>query len=150
MERDLYVCIYFMIVCQFPCHQTARCISDFSDWPFDTQSCDVVFRTFLSQQEVSFDSEEMSGSILGDFNKQWKMISALAIMNRTDGTNVKFTFVIQRYADAIYKNVHIPGYILITLTLSVLWMKQGSFLRSFVCGATIFLHFNLMDRVWWQ
>lgn len=104
----------------------------------------------MTKEEVSFDSEELSGSIFGDFNKQWKIKKALAIMNTTDGSRVKFTFEIQRYADSIYKNVHIPGYVLITMTLSVLWMRPGSFMRSFVCGASIFLHFNLMDRVWWQ
>lgn len=138
------------IICQFPCHQTARCKSNFTEWPFDTQSCDVVFRTFLSQEEVSFDSEEISGSFIADYNKKWKMISAYATMNRTDNTNVKFTFFIQRYADAIYKHVHIPGYVLITLTLSILWMKQGNIMRFVVCGMNIFLHFSLMDRVWWQ
>ena len=72
------------------------------------------------------------------------------MMNRTDGTNVKFTFVIQRFAAAIYRHVYVPGFVLIALTLSVLWMKEGSFMRSVLCGASIFLHFNLMDRVWWQ
>lgn len=57
------------VICQFPCHQSARCQGDFTDWPMDTQTCDVVFRTFLSQEEVSFDSEELSGSIVGNYNK---------------------------------------------------------------------------------
>jgi hypothetical protein len=76
------------VTCLFPCHQTARCKSDFTDWPFDTQSCDVVFRTFLTQEEVHFDSEALNGSFTDVFNKQWKMISAQGTMNRTDGTNV--------------------------------------------------------------
>lgn len=138
------------VICQFPCHQNAICRGDFSDWPFDIQSCDVVFRTFETQEKVSFDSEEISGSVIGDYNKQWKLISAVALMNRTDGTNVKFTFVIKRFAEAIYRHVYIPGYVLIALTLSVLWMKEGTFMRAVLCGASIFLHFHLMDRVWWQ
>jgi hypothetical protein len=138
------------VICQFPCEQSAKCRGDFKDWPFDIQKCSVVFRTFHNQEEVSFDSNELSGSIMGDFNKQWNLIRAYATLNTSDGTNVRFVFEIQRYAGAIFRHVYIPGYCLIALTLSVLWMKEGSFMRAFVCGVNIFLHFHLMDRVRWQ
>jgi hypothetical protein len=138
------------VICQFPCQQSAKCRGDFNDWPFDTQKCSVVFRSFQSPEEVSFDSNELSGIMMADFNKQWNLIRAYAMINMTDRTNVRFVFELKRYAGAIYRNVYIPGYCLIALTLSVLWMKEGSFMRPFACGVNIFLHFHLMDRVRWQ
>lgn len=99
---------------------------------------------------MTFDVEELSGSLSVDSNKRWKILESKATLNRADTTNVRFTFEIQRFSDAIYMHVKIPGYALITITLLVLCIKPGSFSRSLVIGASIYLHFSLMDRVWWQ
>lgn len=138
------------VACLFPCHQEAQCIGDFTDWPYDTQMCAVVFRTFLTHEDVKFDADELAGSMAPDGNKRWKIIEAKVKIDPNENDNVKFVFVIQRCSEAIFLSVYIPGYVLIALTLSVLWMKHGSFMRSAICGAVIYLIFSLMDRVWWQ
>lgn len=138
------------VSCLFSCAQNARCTTDFTDWPFDVQTCTVVFRAFQSNEDASFDSDQISGSLLEDSNNRWKIIESKAKINVTDETNVKFIFVIKRVDELIFAHVLIPGYTLIVLTLSVLWMKHDSSMRSVVCGVSIYLHFNLMDRTWWQ
>lgn len=104
----------------------------------------------LSHENVTFDTDELSGTMVKDMNKRWEMLSGKAVFDPTQSDTVKFLFVMQRHGEAIYQQVKMPGYALITLTLSILWMKAGSFMRSVVCGASIYLHFSLMDRVWWQ
>lgn len=138
------------ISCFYPCHQTAQCNGDFTDWPFDIQNCSVVFKTFVTAEDVTFDSDRLGGSLFVDSNKRWKILEAKALVNETNKTNVKFMFALQRLSDAYFQHVLVPGYVLICLTLSVLWMKNESIMRTIVCGASIYLHFSLMDRVWWQ
>lgn len=138
------------VSCLYPCHQTAKCKGDFTDFPYDIQNCNVVFKTMLSHENVTFDTDELSGTMVKDMNKRWEMLSGKAVFDPTQSDTVKFLFVMQRHGEAIYQQVKMPGYALITLTLSILWMKAGSFMRSVVCGASIYLHFSLMDRVWWQ
>lgn len=138
------------VSCLFPCHQTAKCKGDFTEWPFDTQNCSLVFKTMLTHENVVFNTDELTGSLVTSMNKRWKMLQGKAVVDQSQPDNVKFFFVMERHSEAIFQHVKVPGYVLIALTLSVLWMKQGSFMRSFVCGASIYLHFSLMDRLWWQ
>lgn len=138
------------IACLMACEQTAKCTSNYTDWPFDIQSCHVVFRSFLTHEDVSFDSEKLSGTMATDSNKRFKIIEAKAKINPLENNNVRFTFILQRFGLAIYMHIHVPIFVLTFLTLSVLWIKPGSYVRTFICGISIFLHFNLMDRVWWQ
>lgn len=88
--------------------------------------------------------------MISDDNGRWKIIESKAKVNVTGGNYVKFFFVLQRIDEIFFAHVIIPGYSLILLTSSILWMKHGSFLRSLLCGVSIYLHFSLMDRVWWQ
>lgn len=87
---------------------------------------------------------------MNTLSNRWKILEAKAQIDPTDKSRVKFIFVMQRISLLIHSHVIVPGYILITLTLSILWMPHDHFMRPTLSGANIYLHFNLMDRVWWQ
>lgn len=138
------------VSCLFPCEHRARCSSDWTDWPFDFQTCKVVFKSFQTQEDVSFDADQMTGAMIEDADNRWRIIESKARINVSEQSSVKMSFVILRIDGSIVAHVLIPGYILITLTLSILWMKHDNVMRSILCGVSIYLHFNLIDRVWWQ
>ncbi|CRL05505.1 CLUMA_CG018099, isoform A [Clunio marinus] len=138
------------VSCIYPCHQTADCYGDFANWPYDTHTCFVAFKTFLSYEDVTFDSENLGAVIFTDLNKKWDIIEAKADMNDTNRKNIKFKFVIRRFSQTYFQHVLTPAYILVALTLFIFFMQPGSYLRTIICGVDIHLHLSLMDRVWWQ
>lgn len=138
------------ISCMFPCHQKARCKGNFSDWPFDIQKCSMVFTTLSNREDPTFDESQLSGTMIRSASNRWEILEVTATIDLADKSHVKFNYAIKRHDEIIYQHVIIPGLALITLTLSVLWMKHDSFLRLVLAGVCIHLHFSLMDRVWWQ
>lgn len=136
--------------CLFPCHQSAKCKGNFTDWPYDIQTCSVVFQTSLTRTEAEFDPESLGGVRLENISNQWNMLNVTASMNRGQEKNVKFSFVLQRKFDSLMKHVIVLGYSIIVLTLSILWMRNDNSMRLIMSGVCIYLCFSLMDRVTWQ
>lgn len=138
------------VACVFPCFQKARCRGNYTDWPFDVQSCSIVFKTFLTKEDVYFDSKQFSGGLLSENSNLFRITSSIAQISPKDKSFVKFLFTFERISNSIYQNTLIPGYFLIGFTLSILFMKNESVTRTVFSGVSIYLHLFLMDRVWWQ
>ncbi|KAG5670042.1 hypothetical protein PVAND_000328 [Polypedilum vanderplanki] len=136
--------------CRFPCLQTITCDADYFDWPFDSHECKAVFRTFLVYEEVEFDPNQLGGIIAKNQNNEWKLTSINGTINLNDKSIVNFTFRIQRFSGTLFKHVVVPGYVLIIFSLLILWMEPNKMWRVIFCGVNIYLHFSLMDRIWWQ
>lgn len=133
-----------------PCSQKAVCDADFHDWPYDAHDCHIVFTSFLTQEAVQFNAEALGGTIIRDANNNWKLSTVEGRINPSDMSYVKFTFKIQRFSDIFFKHISVPGYCLIVLTLLILWIKHESVWRLILSGFNIYLHFSMMDRIWWQ
>lgn len=112
--------------------------------------CDVVFKTFLTYEEVKIDQETLRGTVIKNINNEWKLLSFDGRYYSKNLTSVKFSFSIERYSGTLYKHVVVPGYCLIALTLTILWMNPSNPWRLITCGVNIYLHFTLMDRIWWK
>lgn len=137
------------IACTFPCHQSVACKGNSRDWPFDEQNCSFVFEAGTHEYDVSFDLNMVKAEMSNDSSNYWEMIEGKIKANTKYPNQLTFTFLLRRVFSSIFKRVVIPGYVLITLTLVVLLMKEGSSIRSVVSGLNIYLHFHLMDHVWW-
>lgn len=130
-----------------------------------------MFRTFLTYENVQFDSEvslmkvyknfnyitvlknifkAVSGTLIRDQNNEWKLSSVVGSLDVNNPMSIKFTFKLKRFSDMFYNHVYVPGYFLMTLTLLILLTTNESFWRLILSGLNIYLHFSLMDRVWWQ
>lgn len=48
---------FLQVGCWIPCSQTASCNADYYDWPFDSHECHITFRTFLTYENVQFNTE---------------------------------------------------------------------------------------------
>lgn len=138
------------IGCWIPCSQTAACDADYYDWPYDSHECHIVFRTFLTYENVQFNTDAMSGTIIRNVNNMWYLTSVEGRVNVSNPTNVKFLFKIRRFSDIFYTHVMVPRNCLIVLILMILWIHHESKWRLLSSGINIYLHFSLMDRIWWQ
>ncbi|XP_070497023.1 acetylcholine receptor subunit gamma-like [Chironomus tepperi] len=138
------------IGCWIPCTQELDCIADYEKWPFDKHVCRASFKTFYLYENVTFDSNEIGGQVVMNTNNEWKLTSMTGLIDTKNKYAVHFFITIERYTGMIYKHVIIPIYCLIAFTLAILWIKPESFWRLILCGFNIYLHFSLMDRVWWQ
>lgn len=137
------------VACVFPCYQTARCKGNYSEWPFDVQTCSITFKTFLTNENAIFDDNQFTGVLLSENSNQFKIINAKAQTSLQDKTYVKFVFTLERISRSIFQHVLVPGYVLIGFNLMILFMKHDSMTRTVFCGVTLYLHFSMMDRVWW-
>lgn len=130
--------------------QKFDCDADYSDWPFDSHKCQIPFRTMYMYEDVVFDPDNVAGEIVKNTNMEWKISSMTGRIDVQNKSSIRFTINIERYNGLIYKHVIVPIYCLIAFTLAILWMKPENFWRLLFCGFNIYLHFGLMDRVWWQ
>jgi hypothetical protein len=115
------------------------------------QQCDVVITNTLTTENVAFDMENVTGIIFGTkLNNEWDIKSAKVLMNPNVKSFVKFTFDIQRHSGFHIASSIFPAIALAFINFLVVCLKPESFSRSILCGVNIYLHFSLMDRVWWQ
>jgi len=139
------------INCLFVCHQTVHCTGDYTDWPFDKHNCSFSFKVHEDKKDKDFHFELNDADTFLKYqsNNEWNMTVMVARLNdKTE--SVDFNFEIQRLSEGRFANVCIPYYTLITMNLMILWLKPGSYVRNVLCGVSIYLHFGLMDRIWWQ
>jgi hypothetical protein len=136
--------------CWLPCEQSAECDANYEDWPYDQHKCEIAFRTFLTYENVLFNPDEVGGSLKQDMNNEWRLLDVTAVVNTFNATFVKFTFKLQRFSDIFFKHVKVPGYCLIIFSLMILWIDHENQIRLIFSGLNIYLHFSLLDRVWWQ
>lgn len=138
------------VACLFPCMQTVYCKGKLDDWPFDVQNCSFAIRTSLSSVDSHFEPGMLAASAATFTTNSWELTKGQLSIDVRDKRHLIFELQLRRHSGAFYKHIYVPGFVLITLTFAVLWMKHGSFSRSLLCGVSIYLHFSLMDRVWWQ
>lgn len=138
------------VACLFPCHQKVHCQANLTDWPFDTQACTFVFTTGMARADATFEADTLIATMTSDTTNGWEMMQGKIAVNPNDSKHLKFSFFLRRISGLIFMHIYVPGYALIFLTLSVLWIRHCSFTRLFLSGVSIYLHFGLMDRVWWQ
>lgn len=101
-------------------------------------------------EDVEFDPNTLGGTILKNQNNEFKLSAINGSINLNDKSVVNFVFKLERFSGTLFKHVIVPGYVLIVLTLLILWIEPEDFWRITLCGVNIYLHFSLMDRIWWQ
>lgn len=138
------------VSCWIPCIQTLDCDADYANWPYDSHICVVAFKTFYIYEDVLFDTAAIAGGVVINTNNEWKLSSMTGFVDTKNKNAVKFSIKIERYSGTIYKHVIVPIYCLIVFSLLILWTRPLGIWRLIYCGTNVFLHFMLMDRVWWQ
>jgi hypothetical protein len=138
------------IGCWFPCFQEALCDADYVSWPFDRHTCNVVFRSFITNEDLQFDAEKLSLTIVRNSNNEFKMMSADGRLNLANKSSVKFTMIIQRHSSVIKQQAILPIICTIILSLITLLIDPTTNIRIVVCALNLYLQFSLMDRLWWQ
>jgi Neurotransmitter-gated ion-channel ligand binding domain len=136
--------------CWIPCYQTLECDTDYFDWPYDQHNCSIVFQTMQTKEDVEFDTNALGGIVVRRSNNEWRMKDVSGRVDPNVKTSISFKIILERFSDTIYMHVITPGLCLITLTVLILLINPESSWRLTLCGVNVYLHFNLMDRIWWQ
>lgn len=139
------------VECLFGCHQKLDCDLDIDDWPYDSQICFMDLAPLKSAlQEFDFatiEEEESSKRIKEKETKTWSLL----YFKMNDNQKAKrILFYFNRKSDMEFLNIILPGYFLIAFTFILPMMPIDLPMRTILSALNIFLHFNLIDRVWWQ
>lgn len=138
------------VACKFPCLQTARCLGNLTDWPVDISNCSMVFKTTLTNEDITIDLGKLVAIMFSISDNRFEIIKSVIRINPADKRVLTFNIDLKRHSTAIYKHVHLLTYVMAVITLSAFCIDTGSFSRLLLCGVNVFLHFSLMDRLWWQ
>jgi Neurotransmitter-gated ion-channel ligand binding domain len=138
------------VICLFPCVQTARCLRNLADWPVDIANCSMVFKTTMTNEDISIDQEKMVGVMYSTSDNRFEIVKSVIKVDPKDKKILTFKFDLQRHSETIYKHVHVLTYAMAAITLSIFCIDTENVTRLLLCGVNVFLHFSLMDRLWWQ
>lgn len=144
-----------VVECLFACHQTLDCDMNVDNWPYDSQLCKMELAPMPSSkdhfefQKEDADISEISKLIKTSETKTWSLLYVDLNFFPADNTRY-FIFTFKRKADMIYLNIIMPKNVLTIFTFILPLMSADHSLRRILCGLNIFLHFNFIDRVWWQ
>lgn len=97
-----------LVSCIPPCSHDAKCLSDYSRWPFDTQNCTLHIGTWVnSGEEIDFKvlKSVISENDLDSQSRQWRLIQATYRRNAGNFSETKstypsltFSFTIERHS----------------------------------------------------
>lgn len=109
-----------IVSCIPPCTHAAKCIPNFSRWPFDRQNCTLHIGTWVnSGEEIDFKVMKsiITDDELSSQNLEWKLIRATYKRNPGNFTETKqtypsltFSFLIERHSGSHAAIILIPAF----------------------------------------
>uniref|UniRef100_A0A182PTQ6 Neurotransmitter-gated ion-channel ligand-binding domain-containing protein n=1 Tax=Anopheles epiroticus TaxID=199890 RepID=A0A182PTQ6_9DIPT len=143
------------VMCVSPCQYEALCFSDTSSWPFDSLKCNMFLGSWLqdvNQINISRNSN-VSTRDIEVTHAEWQIQSVeklhIFLPDNTSYPSLEYVFVMKRHI-AIYGAILTPGFLMIVISLAVLWMNSGSTERLYILCATCMGHFTYMEYLYWR
>lgn len=105
-----------MVSCIPPCSHDAKCLADYTRFPFDTQNCTLHIGTWVnSGEEIDFKvlKTVISQNDLSSQDRQYKIIKATYKRNAGNFTDTKDTYPSLTFAFLIQRHSAVHGAILI-------------------------------------
>ncbi|XP_055641398.1 neuronal acetylcholine receptor subunit alpha-2-like [Toxorhynchites rutilus septentrionalis] len=140
------------------CDFSARCNSDYSNWPLDSQKCRLYYGAWMeSAAEVDFHSEaSLLLSTQANAHSQWRMVSAKFSKQSQMGktTNATYPVLIYDYIMERHSSFHLaalltPILLIVFLNLFLTWLDTDSIERKLLLTVSVFSHFQYMMQMHW-
>ncbi|XP_058816638.1 neuronal acetylcholine receptor subunit alpha-5-like [Topomyia yanbarensis] len=146
-----------LVICVPSCDFNARCNSDYSNWPLDSQRCHMYYGAWMeSSSEVDFHSSvSWLGSSQTNAHIQWRVVSAKVsrepLKSKDNQTYpvLIYDYVIERHSSFHLAALLTPILLLIALNLFLTWLSTDSVERKLLLAVSIFCHFKFMTLLQW-
>uniref|UniRef100_A0A182NNT2 C2H2-type domain-containing protein n=1 Tax=Anopheles dirus TaxID=7168 RepID=A0A182NNT2_9DIPT len=144
------------VSCTSPCSYEVMCNSNNADWPFDVMSCSLYLTSWLEKANKLHISDRSNVSLqyLAMAHSSWKLLlantTALAYdMENDPFTLLKYSFKFERHM-GVYSAILTPGFLMIAVSLAVLWLNSGCNERLYILCATCMGHFTYTQYIYWH
>ncbi|XP_052892661.1 neuronal acetylcholine receptor subunit beta-3-like [Anopheles moucheti] len=142
------------VSCLSPCTYEAHCTSTKVDWPFDVLACTMYFSSWLeysTQLNLTAESNVSREYIKEDIS--WNILSAKT-MSHIDTLNesfpmIEFTTTLERHM-GIYSAIMTPGFMIVAVSVAVLWIDTTSSDRLHILSATCLGHYIYLEYIYWH
>ncbi|XP_012263313.2 neuronal acetylcholine receptor subunit alpha-5-like [Athalia rosae] len=149
-----------MTMCVLPVKYVTRCVADFKHWPFDRQNCTIRLGSWAhTGEEIDFHLTG-HGIEMMDYtpNREWKVLSANASKNvqkfkccpEDSFPSVFFNLVLERYSEEMQATVIAPALLLITITMTTLWLNPTSTERMVLACFNLVCHLMVVQELYWE
>ncbi|XP_053662644.1 neuronal acetylcholine receptor subunit beta-3-like [Anopheles marshallii] len=142
------------VSCLTPCTYEAHCTSTKVDWPFDVLSCAVYFSSWLeysTQLNLTAESNVSREYLKEDMT--WNILST-ETMSHIDAHNesfpmIEFITTLERHM-GIYSAIMTPGFMVVAVSVAVLWIDSTSSDRLHILSATCLGHYIFLEYIYWH
>ncbi|XP_065089003.1 neuronal acetylcholine receptor subunit alpha-5-like [Ochlerotatus camptorhynchus] len=138
------------------CDFSARCEADYSNWPLDSQKCQLLYGAWMEHAgEVDYHTRFASvGSVQSNQNTQWQVVSSKHSRNATIHNNVTYPTLVYDYILERHSSFHVVGmltpiFLLIILNLFLTWLDTDCLERKLLLAISIICHFYFLVFLQW-
>uniref|UniRef100_A0A182SB60 Neurotransmitter-gated ion-channel ligand-binding domain-containing protein n=1 Tax=Anopheles maculatus TaxID=74869 RepID=A0A182SB60_9DIPT len=142
------------VSCLSPCTFEVHCHSTNVEWPFDVLDCTLYFSSWLeyaSQLNMTAQSNVSKQYLKEKTN--WQLLSTdvhtHTAMNYDDYPWISFSFALERHM-GVYAVVMTPGFMVVVVSLAVLWMHSASPERLYILSVTCLGHYIYLEYIYWH
>uniref|UniRef100_A0A182R1R2 Neur_chan_LBD domain-containing protein n=1 Tax=Anopheles funestus TaxID=62324 RepID=A0A182R1R2_ANOFN len=142
------------VSCVSPCTYEAHCSNTNVDWPFDVMECSMYFSSWLeftTQLNITAESN-VSREFLKE-DKHWKLLSTEIVSHIFEYDEsfplIDFIITLERHVGS-YTAIITPGFMVVAVSLVVLWIDSASSDRLHILSATCLGHFIYLEYIYWH
>lgn len=142
------------VSCVSPCSYEAHCTTTNVDWPFDVFDCTMYFSSwmeFSTQLNITADTNISREFLKADGS--WKLLSTETTTRKPERDEsfplIEFNFILERHM-GVYTAIMTPGFMVVAVSLAVLWINSSSSDRFHILSATCLGHYIYLEYIYWH
>ncbi|XP_050072550.1 neuronal acetylcholine receptor subunit beta-3-like [Anopheles maculipalpis] len=142
------------VSCISPCSFNVHCFSTNVDWPFDVLECSLYMSSWMEYSaELNITrASNVSQQYLKE-QSNWHLLST-NVLSSIDTTDVDYSWIIYKFVlerrMGVYSTVITPGFMVVVISLAVLWLNSASSERLYVLSVTCLGHYIYLEYIYWH
>uniref|UniRef100_A0A182Q3N5 C2H2-type domain-containing protein n=1 Tax=Anopheles farauti TaxID=69004 RepID=A0A182Q3N5_9DIPT len=142
------------VSCTSPCSYQVNCESTNAAWPFDTLTCSLYLSSWLETINQLNITEQSNVSLqhLTTERSSWKLLVVNKLINVVPEMHnyymtMEYVFKFERHT-GVYTAILMPGFVMVAVCLTVLWLNSRSNERLYTLCATCMGHFSYIQFIY--